>query len=283
MLDHGLDLEQLARDAIARGADCLGMAGGDGSQALVASIAVECGVPFVCVTAGTRNHFAQDLGLDRDDPRTSVHAFRDGSNGGSTTPRSTIGSSSTTSHSASTRRSCSRTATATRRWRRPRRCCRSCWARRTRRSISSSPSRTAPRSTARSSSRSRTTRMRSAPRSTPGNDAASTPASSVSSPSPEPPGRTPPGLLALDAVGRRNRSRNWHEFTTASFEVRSRSGTAFAGVDGEALEMTTPMVFRIHPGGLRLLVPEGNLDAAQRRRARNVSLRDLFDVARGRS
>ena len=77
MLDHGLDLEQLARDAIARGADCLGMAGGDGSQALVASIAVECGVPFVCVTAGTRNHFAQDLGLDRNDPRTSVHAFRD--------------------------------------------------------------------------------------------------------------------------------------------------------------------------------------------------------------
>ena len=53
------------------------MAGGDGSQALVASIAVECGVPFVCVTAGTRNHFAQDLGLDRNDPRVSVHAFRD--------------------------------------------------------------------------------------------------------------------------------------------------------------------------------------------------------------
>ena len=69
MLDHGLDLEQLARDAISRGADCLGMAGGDGSQALVASIAVEHDLPFVCVTAGTRNHFALDLGLDRDDPR----------------------------------------------------------------------------------------------------------------------------------------------------------------------------------------------------------------------
>ena len=77
MLDHGLDLEQLARDAVARGADCLGMAGGDGSQALVASIAVECGLPFVCVSAGTRNHFALDLGLDRDDPRKSVYAFRD--------------------------------------------------------------------------------------------------------------------------------------------------------------------------------------------------------------
>ena len=46
MLDRGLDLEQLARDAVARGADCLGMAGGDGSQALVASIAVEHGAPL---------------------------------------------------------------------------------------------------------------------------------------------------------------------------------------------------------------------------------------------
>ena len=45
--------------------------------------------------------------------------------------------------------------------------------------------------------------------------------------------------------------------------------------------MTTPMEFRIYPGGLRLLVPEGNLDAARRRRARNVSLRELLEVARG--
>ena len=77
MLDHGLDLGQLARDAVAQGADCLGMAGGDGSQALVASIAVEHGLPFVCVSAGTRNHFALDLGLDREDPRASMYAFRD--------------------------------------------------------------------------------------------------------------------------------------------------------------------------------------------------------------
>ena len=49
----------------------------------------------------------------------------------------------------------------------------------------------------------------------------------------------------------------------------------------EALEMKTPLVFRIHPGGLRLLVPEGNLEAAERRRARNVSVRELLEVARG--
>ncbi|MGO9854815.1 MAG: diacylglycerol/lipid kinase family protein, partial [Acidimicrobiales bacterium] len=78
MLDHGLDLEQLARDAVARGADCLAMAGGDGSQALVASIAIEHDLPFVCVSAGTRNHFALDLGIDREDPRTCLDAFRDG-------------------------------------------------------------------------------------------------------------------------------------------------------------------------------------------------------------
>ena len=77
-LDKGLDLAELARDAIARGADCLGMAGGDGSQALVASIAHEHDIPFVCISAGTRNHFAQDLGFDKEDPRNGMVAFRDG-------------------------------------------------------------------------------------------------------------------------------------------------------------------------------------------------------------
>jgi diacylglycerol kinase family enzyme len=67
VLQPGDDLRQLAEDAVARGADLLGMAGGDGSQALVASVASQHGVPFVVVPAGTRNHFALDLGLDRTD------------------------------------------------------------------------------------------------------------------------------------------------------------------------------------------------------------------------
>lgn len=67
VLTPGDDLLQLARDAIDRGTDVIGMAGGDGSQALVASVAAERGVPMVVVPAGTRNHFALDLGLDRDD------------------------------------------------------------------------------------------------------------------------------------------------------------------------------------------------------------------------
>ena len=74
----GDDLRQLAEDAVARGADVLGMAGGDGSQALVASVASEHGIPFVVVPAGTRNHFALDLGLDRDDVPGALDAYEDG-------------------------------------------------------------------------------------------------------------------------------------------------------------------------------------------------------------
>lgn len=69
------DLQQLAEDAVARGADVLGMAGGDGSQALVASVAAAAGVAMVCVPAGTRNHWALDLGLDRDDVVGALGAF----------------------------------------------------------------------------------------------------------------------------------------------------------------------------------------------------------------
>ena len=67
VLGPGDDLEQLARDAVAGGADAIGMAGGDGSQALVSAIAIEHDLPYVCVPAGTRNHLALDLGVDRDD------------------------------------------------------------------------------------------------------------------------------------------------------------------------------------------------------------------------
>ena len=180
------------------------------------------------------------------------------SSGGSTTPRSTIGSSSTTSRSASTRRSCSRTATATRRWRRPRRCCRICSATPRTPSISNSPTPDGTEidgafviqvsnnpyvlgSSFDAGQRRRidtgqlgvialtgTHRAETPPHSSPSarSDDETAAATGTSSPAP-------------------------------SFEVRSRSGTAFAGVDGEALEMTTPSMFRIHPRGLRLLVPRG--------------------------
>ena len=75
VLKRGDDLLQLAEDAIGRGADVIGMAGGDGSQALVASAVSQHDVAHVCIPAGTRNHFALDLGLDRDDVVGALDAF----------------------------------------------------------------------------------------------------------------------------------------------------------------------------------------------------------------
>ncbi|MGZ4395081.1 MAG: diacylglycerol kinase family protein [Gaiellaceae bacterium] len=77
-LKPGNDLVQLVRDAVARGADGLAAAGGDGTQALVASIAAEHDLPFACIPAGTRNHFALDLGVDRDDVVGALDAFVNG-------------------------------------------------------------------------------------------------------------------------------------------------------------------------------------------------------------
>ncbi|HWX96065.1 MAG TPA: diacylglycerol kinase family protein [Solirubrobacteraceae bacterium] len=78
VLHPGDDLLQLAETAMDNGAEVIGMAGGDGSQALVATVAARRGIPHVCIPAGTRNHFALDLGLDRDDVVGALDAFTDG-------------------------------------------------------------------------------------------------------------------------------------------------------------------------------------------------------------
>lgn len=75
---HHEDVVALARDAVGAGADLLGVAGGDGTQAMVAGVAAEHGIPFMVISAGTRNHFALDLGLDRDDPASCLDALTDG-------------------------------------------------------------------------------------------------------------------------------------------------------------------------------------------------------------
>ncbi len=77
-LQAGEDLGQLVRAAVERGADGLAMAGGDGSQALVAAIAAEHDLPYACIPSGTRNHFALDLGVDREDVVGALEAFVDG-------------------------------------------------------------------------------------------------------------------------------------------------------------------------------------------------------------
>jgi diacylglycerol kinase family enzyme len=73
-----VDVAALARQAVADGADLLGVAGGDGTQALVAGIAAEHDLPFLVISAGTRNHFAMDLGLDRENPAACLDALTDG-------------------------------------------------------------------------------------------------------------------------------------------------------------------------------------------------------------
>jgi diacylglycerol kinase family enzyme len=75
VLGEGDDAAALAR---ATDATAVGMAGGDGSLAPVAEIAIERDLPFVAVPFGTRNHFARDIGLDRDDPIGVLDAFTHG-------------------------------------------------------------------------------------------------------------------------------------------------------------------------------------------------------------
>ena len=73
-----VDVAAVARKAVEGGADLLGVAGGDGTQALVAGVAAEHGLPFLVISAGTRNHFALDLGLDRGDPSACLRALSEG-------------------------------------------------------------------------------------------------------------------------------------------------------------------------------------------------------------
>ncbi|HZR95947.1 MAG TPA: diacylglycerol kinase family protein [Gaiellaceae bacterium] len=75
VLARGDDPAAAARDSRA---DVLGMAGGDGSLGAVAQVAIERDLGFVCVPFGTRNHFARDVGLDRDDPFAALAAFGSG-------------------------------------------------------------------------------------------------------------------------------------------------------------------------------------------------------------
>ncbi len=278
VLDHGLDLAALARDAIARGADCLGMAGGDGSQALVASIAIEHGLPFVCVSAGTRNHFALDLGFDIDDPRHCFAAFRDGVercvdygtvNGRLFVNNVSLGVYATIVQQEGYRES--KVATSTNLL--PE------LLGATDRpfdlqftaahgaevdgaflvQVSNNPYVLGP-----SLDTSQRRRL----------DTGSLGVFAVNATS----GSEAAAAVTAVLTGHAASSRLVEQFATPRFEVRSRSGTAFVGVDGEALELSTPLDFEVHPLGLRLLVPRDNVDQAIRREARDVRPADLLSL-----
>ena len=281
MLDHGLDLAELARDAIARGADCLGMAGGDGSQALVASLAVEHDLPFVCVAAGTRNHFALDLGFDRRDPRHSVYAFRDALerrvdfatvndrffvNNVSLGVYATIvqqegyRDAKVATDQTTAARVAWRNATAFRSPVRHARRHRGRW-------VLSGHGVEQPLRPSASPSTSQRLRL----------DTGSLGVFAVSAAT----GAQAAEVVTLALAGQGGRRRGC---LRVQLRAISRSGPArgrHAGVDGEALELTTPMIFRIHPKGLRMLVPEGNDEIALKRQSRRVRLHDLVLLAKG--
>ena len=266
---------------MARGADCLGMAGGDGSQALVASIAVEHDLPFVCVSAGTRNHFALDLGLNRDDPRESMYAFRDAIERkvdyATVSGRFFVNNVSLGVYAQIVQEESYRDAKV------------------------DTTKKLVPEMLGRQSEP--FDLQFTAPDGTEVDGAILVMVSNnpyVLGTSPDNAQRrhldrgrlgvfavnTRTGaeaarLIAAQALGQRRRSRFWHEFTATEFEVRSRSGAAYAGIDGEALELPTPMKFRTHPRALTLLVPAGNVEVAERRRARDVRVGDLLAVAAG--
>ncbi len=282
VLDRGLDLEELARDAIRRGADCLGMAGGDGSQALVASLTVQHDIPFVCVSAGTRNHFALDLGLPRDDPRECMPAFREDLERrvdyATVNDRFFVNNVSLGVYATIVQQPGYREAKVDT----------------TKKllpellgdqdepfdlqfttpdgrevdgafviMVSNNPYVLGASLDVSQRRRLDTGRLGVfAVTATTGTQAAS--------------------VVSLALAGKGGASRQAHEFDCQTFEVRSRSGRVFAGVDGEALELETPLRFSIHPAGLRMLVPEGNRDSALRRAAREVHLRDMVDLVTGR-
>ncbi len=283
MLERGRDLAELARDAVARGADCLGMAGGDGSQALVASIAHEHDIPFVCIAAGTRNHFAQDLGFRKEDPRKGMAAFREGVERfidyGTVGGRLFVNTVSMGVYATVVREDRYRGA-------------------KIKTSMEMLPEMLSHQAEP-------FDLQFTTPDGVEIDDAFVVQVSNnpyVWERSPDFAQRRTmdSGRLGVFAVNARTGGeaaeivtraamglprqddRYFHEFTAEIFEVRSRGGKVFAGIDGEAIELETPLEFRIHPRGLRMLVPEDVMVGATKRRVRGYGLRGLFTVARGR-
>ncbi|MEI6361347.1 MAG: diacylglycerol kinase family protein [Actinomycetes bacterium] len=281
-LHPGDDLAQLARDAVARGADCLGMAGGDGSQALVASVAIECGVPFVCIPAGTRNHFALDLGLDRDDPRKAMPAFREGAL--RRIDYATVGDRLFVNNA-----SLGVYATI----------------------VQQDDYRDAKLETSRNllpdlvgGTAEAFDLQFTAPDGSEVDDVFVILVSNnpyVIGPSlnsSQRPSLTTGQLGVLAAHARTgvnavavlaeatlhlNRGpKGLMQFQATEFEVRSHGGSAYCGVDGEALQLDTPLRFTIHPAGLTMLVPLDCAHGPKPEGGRALDVRALWDIANGR-
>jgi diacylglycerol kinase family enzyme len=285
VLGPGDDLLRLAEDAVARGADVLGMAGGDGSQALVAAVAARSGIPYVCVPAGTRNHFALDLGLDRDDVVGALDAFTAGTerridlasvNGRTFVNNASLGLYASITESSAYRDAKLRTAAAI------------------------LPDLLGPDAAPLGLSFT-------------GPDGTAYPAAQLILVSNNPyqlahaggrgtRKRIDGGVLgivtaritsaaeaarfaALQAAGQTRRFPGWLEWSTDRFEIRS-AGPVRLGVDGETLAMDPPLLFQSQPGALRVRLPPHAIGVSPAARAVRILTRttaaDLARVSGGR-
>jgi diacylglycerol kinase family enzyme len=259
LLEPGDDLRELAEDAARRGADVLGMAGGDGSQALVASVAARAGLDYVCVPAGTRNHFALDLGLDRADVVGALDAYADGLqrwidlaevNGRTFVNNASLGLYAEVVQAPEYRAAKLRTAAAMLPDllgpdARPLDLCFTGPDGAEERTahlilVSNNPYQLVPADGG-VGTRERMDRGLLGLVTVTITDAAQA-----------------SGFLALQAAGQARRFSGWAEWTGTRFEVRSAAPVA-VGVDGEALVLDSPLVFTSRPGAVRVRLPRRTL------------------------
>jgi diacylglycerol kinase family enzyme len=279
VLTPGDDLEQLARAAAASAA-VIGMAGGDGSQALVAGIAMEHELPFVCVPAGTRNHFARDLGIDPDDAVGALDAFAAGTerrvdlgivNGRVFVNNVSLGVYAEVVQTAGYREAKLRTA----RERLPELLGPGAPSFDLRFRAPGSDEEHSAQLLLVSNNRyvvDRLTAMGSRPR-LDGHELGivairiddATKAAE---------------LISLEVVGQARRFAGWLEWSTPQFAVSS-SGPVAAGIDGEALLLDPPVSFRVAPAALRVRLPPsaGVSRAAVTPRLTRRTLRELARIA----
>jgi diacylglycerol kinase family enzyme len=275
-LEHGTDLEQLVCGAVADGADALAMAGGDGSQAVVAAVAAELDLPYSCIPAGTRNHFALDLGVDRNDVVGALDAL--GADGGErrvdlgeVNGRIFVNNVSLGLYAEAVQREGYREA-------------------KIRTILDTLPEVLGPEG-----------RGHDLRWTDPGGEERSSSAAILVSNNRYRLGRavgsgTRPsmdqGALGItvadapagDAGGRRSRRRPWREWSTSEFIVSAEAPIA-AGVDGEAMTLEAPLRFRSRPGALRVRVSAEHPGASPSARIPEGSwegVRALARIAAGR-
>ena len=282
-LGPGEDPERLAGEAVDRGADAIGMAGGDGSLGPVAGVAVERGVPFVCVPVGTRNHFARDLGLVRGDPLRALDAFAGEEHrvdvatvGGRVFLNNvSLGAYAAIVHEPGYRARKLETAHAV--------LPSSLRGERDPLGLSfQDPQGRVHREPLVLLVSNNTYDLRSPSELGARNhlDGGVLQVSALRAVE----GSRIARVLARVAAARAGGSDEWAQWTTTSFQVDTGVVRLPAGVDGEAVVLDAPLEFRIHPRALRVLVPPGTvgLRPTEARLFGRAAVRRLWAVARGR-